>query len=372
MKPRMLALIVCGLALVLSAGLAYLTSRHAINLRKPLSLMPEHIDLGDVLEGEEKSVHLQLKNSGEQPVTVTKAAMSCGCASLMPTVDRQQKLPFVVAPAQSVSWELSVNTDNMIGRQKVGVVMQGVSEERTIQASSKVAMNILPGWRVYPSGLVFDDVEKTEGSQRELAVFDGYPDPGVKLLGVRPSCAERMTVTVIPASELSTDRRRVYESPVKRKKDASLLKLRYVVQVRCSVEKEEEALEEVILEGDESVCEDLHIPVVIRPKRPEYRVLPESLAIWLGSGEGSVVRELQVVASGSSAPLIGEINAPDFVSVKIGESTGNARKVRLEVSAPLDDVPLDTSVGLILETKVGNKVQLQVPIHIEMDKRRSQ
>lgn len=135
----------------------------------------------DPLQYQAIPIHLQFTNRSSEAIRVTQAEPSCGCTDLVTRGGSALLAPLVLSPGESLPWQATIHTEGRIGPQSFLVRLETESGGETVEHISTIRMNVKPAVAVAPARIEFADVMPGALESAEITLWDGHPDPGLRL-----------------------------------------------------------------------------------------------------------------------------------------------------------------------------------------------
>jgi len=285
-------------------------------------LTPEIVTLVEgPFSGEELEVNLMLFNDTDQDITLTEAAATCGCTSLV-TIGLQSLTAPVVVPARtSRPWRAKIKTEGQSGDKRITVSLK-VDRNGVIEiVSSQIEFNVRLPWQAIPPALYFNAGFNTRerGSRKRNFTIDIVEDSGLPPVQIREVSNSNSRVITATLSPQTAPPRQEYVS-------------RYQVSLAVDEEQlgnsvEMRELVTVVPNGD-SRHQPLLIPVTILGTKAEFSIVPDHLVLTASSV--SATRKIVVRSRREIQGTMHVEGLPAHVSVKVNRSKSDLHQLTVK------------------------------------------
>ncbi len=345
----------CILGLVIGAAVGGLWM-----IEGSVALEPKEMDLAEpVLEPQVVKVDLRLRNRRSRPIVVLSAVGSCGCMNLRTAGDRPLTEPITVTAGSDLPWSVEILTANRVGRQRYSVTVEYQDGGGVRTLESLISLDVRASWRAEPYELVLRDLEPGRTVDREIGVFDAFPEPGIKIDKVICSSPRQLTAEVL---EVGRDRSSEHDSLSFGR--GAVLKKRYRLRVRLTpVEIVQQAEERITLVSNGSEGRQLEVPIVFSTVERPYELVPKSIVFRQGEKGPAAIRRVLCKLGKGANPGLRVASAPSYIKVGIVESEDPTRR--------WIDVELTGATGgggrsdrIVFSAGEHSKPVVELPVHI--------
>jgi hypothetical protein len=345
-------------SLVVSAGI--LRRSHA---GEQVVLEPAEVLLvEDPFEPEPVDVNLRLLNRGPGPIQVQRATSSCGCVSLVTRGNVRLTEPIAVPAGASIPWRVSIKTSERIGHQEYWVTIEFDRNGIAGEVTSTISANVRAALRTDPYELLLKELEPGVAQQREIGIYDAYPDPGIRIKKIVSTNPEILSTNLKPVGTP------VYNKDFAVFAGGARLKKRSDVRVTLippSFDNASSIMEESItIVPEDSNQRPVIIPVIYSLRTPPYELAPKSLTMRQaenGAG-GMIVRTVHCKIGAGASPSLRVLAAPNYAKTSILDLSEDSKSIQIELASPIPDTA--TSEEIVFCTIEDPRPVLRLPIVI--------
>jgi hypothetical protein len=189
-RTQLIFVVVLTAIVAIAVGIALRMLREAPS---QVVLEPNSIEIiREPLENQMVTVHLQLRNQGRTPITLTYVGASCGCMKVI-TRGNVPVLPGIQVPAGGdLPIEVLIDTTGKRGLADQTISVQSKAGQQTFTNLSRIAMNVRAGWLAIPSILLFDELDPEKNATQKITIVDAFPDPGIEIASCESSTPDRV------------------------------------------------------------------------------------------------------------------------------------------------------------------------------------
>jgi hypothetical protein len=329
-------------------GVLWRLSRVAPTPSPELDLEPGVAELNDpVNEGDSARARLHVVNRGEQSAEITGVHATCSCTSIATSDGKPFVAPVEIGPHGVVDLNVTINTSDHVGQQEMPVALDARVGDREVHRASKVRLFVRAGWRANPAQLLFDETVPRKPVTRTIELFDGHPDPGIRLKEIRVSDPKRLNAQFVETkvTKLASNSLAGPDGS-----DAGLKK-RYNILVTLmppeTTSKSEFSLDLVTLIPADARNPERSLVVQWRNLQPAIRLVPDSLTVVLPEGATVIRRRVQCLSQGVALTnrKLRVLSKPDFIHVSVGATDDRSTPILLECNVVRgDDLPRNTEI----------------------------
>jgi hypothetical protein len=201
---------------------------------------------------------------------------------------------------------------------ETGVDFDLVDSSAHAALSAAIKLRVRPGWRLNLASMEFHDVPQGVPIHRTIEIFDGLPDPGIRL--------ERINVSdprYIRVDQLSHHKGEASADPVK--VDGVTFHKRASLAVTFVPPNRSGLIEEsVVLHADRRSQEPIRIPITCSIQGPEIDARPDKVYLVIDPAHAMPTRTVRCTLRDPKAGALRVTNTPPFIKTQLVKRDENA------------------------------------------------